>query len=145
MWDVTEETFGTGTVCSKIYKGLHLSHEPAYQDACRFQLKKGDTAATRVEIFTRQWIELSMGRAWQSIENSPTLLTHEKIVELFERLIAPFGDDHPFSCVPFSLSKSLGRPPGNWPFLWNEARRLCLSWGQTAHAMMSNRTPPPPP
>merc|ERR1712194_756047 len=95
-----------------------------------------------VELFTRNWMENSMSRAWQAIENSPKLLSQETIVRLFQHLLAPFGDEHPFSCVPAALTQRIGRPPRDWPYLWNEARRLCLSWGQPASAPVSHTLPP---
>merc|ERR1712194_860745 len=82
-------------------------------------------------------------RAWQAIETSPKLLSQEAIVLLFQHLLAPFGDEHPFSCVPAALTQRIGRPPRDWPFLWNEARRLCLTWGQPASAPVPFALPPP--
>jgi len=140
MWQSAETTFGAGTACSKIYKSLHTTHEAASKEARADTRKLPDLQ--RVELFTKTWMESSMNRAWQAIETSPKLLSQENIVLLFQNLLAPFGDEHPFSCVPAGFTQRIGRPPRDWPYLWNEARRLCLSWGQPASAPVPHTLPP---
>lgn len=142
MWDAAEAVFGVGCPAfNKIFKYLHTSHEAAFKEA-RADVRPLEDLQ-RVEVFMRVWMDNSMGRAWQAIDQSDRLLTHETVVRLFQNLVAPFGEDHPFSCVPAALTKRIGRPPRDWPFIWTEARRLCLSWGQRVGTLAPLALPPP--
>merc|ERR1711920_479285 len=67
------------------------------------------------------------GRAWQAICSSE-VLTYDSIVSLFQNLIAPFGKEHPFSCVPAMLTQAIGRPPFDWPFIGQQVQLLCNAW-----------------
>mmetsp|Transcript_27090 Transcript_27090/g.59011 ORF Transcript_27090/g.59011 Transcript_27090/m.59011 type:complete len:118 (+) Transcript_27090:3-356(+) len=67
-----------------------------------------------------------MGRASQAIGSD--VLTLEAVVRLFQNLVAPYGEDHPFSCVPALLTQKIGRPPRSWPFLRRVAKQLLRSW-----------------
>uniref|UniRef100_A0A7S0FAR1 Uncharacterized protein n=1 Tax=Pyrodinium bahamense TaxID=73915 RepID=A0A7S0FAR1_9DINO len=49
-----------------------------------------------------------------------------------KRWVVPYGDDNPYSCVPFALTKSIGRPPRDWPFIWQTALQLTASWALPA-------------
>lgn len=52
----------------------------------------------------------------------------ESVVMLFQELLAPFGEEHPFSCVPGVLSQSIGRPPRDWEFLQEAVGEFFLNW-----------------
>merc|ERR1712070_145888 len=108
MFDATQATFGEEAVCSKVYKTLTSAHEKAYIHACEDTRPLQDLQ--RVELFVKAWMEDSMGRAWQALDNA-NAMSAENVTRLFENLIAPFGEDHPFSCVPAALTQSIGRPP----------------------------------
>merc|ERR1712187_623093 len=125
MGDATSVTFKEAGVCSKIYRSLHVSYEASFHEACADTRPLKDLQ--RVELFTKRWIENSMGRAWQAICSSE-VLTYNSIVSLFQTLIAPFGKEHPFSCVPTMLTQAIGRPPFDWPFIGQQVQLLCNAW-----------------
>merc|ERR1712216_231591 len=115
MFDATQATFGEEeAVCRKVYKTLSSSHEKAYIHVCEQTRPLQDLQ--RVEFFMKAWMENSMGRAWQALENAD-VMSEENVTRVFENLLAPFGEDHPFSTVPASLTQSIGRPPMTWPFI----------------------------
>merc|ERR1719221_814462 len=74
-----------------------------------------------------------MNRAWQAIDNSERIVTHDSVVQLFQNLLAPFGEEHPFSCIPAALTLNIGRPPSDWPFIRQNANKLFANWGQQAN------------
>merc|ERR1719507_1841328 len=70
-----------------------------------------------------------MGRALQAIDYGDRTLTVDVVHRLFQNLIAPFGEDHPYSCVPPKLTEGIGRPSSSWPFLRQSVVQLFRSWG----------------
>lgn len=137
MWSSTSAVLGDGPVGLKVYKFVSAAYEAAFQEACADTRPLRDLR--RVEAFVRTWMEGSMGRAWQALDNARELLSVENVVRLFQHLVAPFGEDHPFSCVPTALTQSIGRPPRNWLFLHQLARQLFEeTWGlAAAHACLN--------
>lgn len=113
MWDVTSATFGDGN--SKIYKALKMGHAAALEEAKSHSAPKH--ALERVQLFLQLWIDGSMGRVWQSVDGAEVIFTAKSISTLFGHLIAPYGEEHPFSCVPAVLTQKIGRPPSSWDFL----------------------------
>lgn len=133
LWDVTEATFPEHAACGKICKTLRVELDRALADAKAMSRSVSDLQ--RVETFTRQWLENSMSRCLQSsFGYAPdTPLTPKSVVALFQGLLAPFGEDHPFSCVPPSLTERIGRPPREWPVLQDAVRRLFAAYGHPGH------------
>merc|ERR1711982_128776 len=86
----------------------------------------GDLA--RVENFTKKWLEDSMNRAWGSIDQCGEKLSEGNVARLFQNLVAPFGDDHPFSCIPGALTEKIGRPPRDWAYIRQAVKNLFSSW-----------------
>lgn len=109
---------------NKVYKGLKSAHERAREETLASPLHDD---LQRVEFFTKSWIHHSMGKAWQAIEQGG-LMNPESVVMLFQELLAPFGEEHPFSCVPGVLSQSIGRPPRDWEFLQEAVGEFFLNW-----------------
>lgn len=109
---------------NKVYKGLKSAHERAREETLASPLRDD---LQRVEFFTKSWIHNSMGKAWQAIEQGG-LMNPESVVMLFQELLAPFGEEHPFSCVPGVLSQSIGRPPRDWEFLQEAVGEFFLNW-----------------
>eukprot|EP00913_Durusdinium_trenchii_P034478 g32257.t1 len=107
---------------NKLYKGLKNGHEAALKEVSTIYLRDD---LQRVEAFTRSWIHHSLGKAWQAAEQGG-LMNHESAVMLFQELLAPYGEEHPFSCVPSALTKTIGRPPRDWDFLQEAVRRETL-------------------
>ncbi len=112
---------------NKVYKGLKSAHERAREETLAAPMRDD---LQRVEFFTRSWIHNSMGKAWQAIEQGG-LMNPESVVMLFQELLAPFGEEHPFSCVPGVLSQSIGRPPRDWEFLQEAVREFFVNWNST--------------
>mmetsp|Transcript_63354 Transcript_63354/g.169208 ORF Transcript_63354/g.169208 Transcript_63354/m.169208 type:complete len:472 (-) Transcript_63354:124-1539(-) len=125
MWDSVQEIFGEEPVANKVYKVLKQTHEASYNEACQ-EWRMNDQQ--RVEMFVGRWMENSMGRAWQAVEGSDMLLTPDSLTRLFSKLLAPFGDEHPFSCVPAALTQNCGRPPSGWPFIRGTSEALYNTW-----------------
>jgi len=137
MWDVTKDIFTDDFVCKRVYKYLADSHSVAL--AAANAESTGLHPLRRVEKFLREWMEQSISRAWQSIDNSGVAITEELVLNLFQNLIAPFGEDHPFSCVPTALTESIGRPPHDWPFMKKTAKTMFESWRRQETAPASKR------
>merc|ERR1740124_1141958 len=96
-----------------------------------------------------------MGRAWSSMDSS-ALLSEATVCRLFQNLTAPFGDSHPFSCIPGGLTERIGRPPRTWEFLATCVQQLFRTWasetrsgkrrkGPGGDVMAVNGPPPPQP
>lgn len=125
MWDSTAATFSEVALCAKVYKAVHQAHEQAFNMAASDLRHMEDIK--RVELFMNHWLEGTVTKAWKAFE-SGSQLSQETVVQLFQRLIAPFGEGHPFSCVPPVLTQSIGRPPRTWPFLEQAVQSLEASW-----------------
>merc|ERR1719336_87357 len=126
MWDVTVATFKDDVLCSKIYKALHHAHQSAFNAAVADTKPVRDLE--RVEAFTKQWIENTVGRVWQSVDDLDQAVTRDTVVRLFQNLVAPFGEEHPFSCVPAALTRKIGRPPRDWDVIKETIKQLFLAW-----------------
>jgi len=129
LWEATAVTFRDEHICSKVFRCLHASHGAAVAEACDDTRPLGELQ--RVEVFIRRWMEESMCAAWQALQDCGNeQLEESSIAALFQQLVTPFGEDHPFSCVPFVLTKGIGRPPSNWPLIWQAASQLATSWAE---------------
>lgn len=128
MWDATSVTFADEKAQSKVYNALHKAYQGAL-DECLLDTRPREDLE-RVEQFTKRWIDDSMRRAWCSVENSDRTITEGNVVRLFQNLVAPFGNDHPFSCVPGLLIDNIGRPPHDWPYIRVTVRSMFGQWKQ---------------
>jgi len=130
MWDATSATFGSddSKVQSKVYNALHKAYQGALDECIMDSRPLGDLE--KVEMFTKRWIDDSMRRAWSSIEGSDRIITPQTVISLFRNLVAPFGADHPFSCVPANLIDNIGRPPSDWPFIKHTVSHMFTVWRQ---------------
>jgi len=109
-------------VQSKIYKALHKAYHGALEESMADSRPQEELQ--RVEIFIRKWIDDSMSRAWYSLEAVGVTLTDKSVLRLFQALAAPFGDEHPYSCIPDILTKGIGRPPQDWKFIGQAVKQL---------------------
>lgn len=75
-----------------------------------------------------------MSRAWSAMESS-TLLSEATVCRLFHNLMAPFGDDHPFSCIPGGLTERIGRPPKTWDFITTCVQQVFRNWASEGRAV----------
>eukprot|EP00930_Biecheleria_cincta_P082537 TRINITY_DN72254_c0_g1_i1.p1 TRINITY_DN72254_c0_g1~~TRINITY_DN72254_c0_g1_i1.p1 ORF type:complete len:495 (-),score=102.59 TRINITY_DN72254_c0_g1_i1:75-1559(-) len=131
IWDSAGLLIKEEPLRNKLYRALKNSHETAYKEAINDPRPMADLE--RVEIFCRAWIETSMGKAWSALETAGDLMTLDNLVWLFQDLVAPFGEEHPFSCVPAALTLSIGRPPRDWPFLTSAIGQFLADWhGQSS-------------
>ncbi|CAK0885034.1 unnamed protein product, partial [Prorocentrum cordatum] len=145
MWDATCATFPGDHACGRIFRYLHASYPEALRGAKDEAMSKKLSPLKRVELFMSRWMEGSMHKAWQAIHGSEQLLTLDSLLRLFGSLLAPFGEDHPFSCVPTELTERIGRPPRDWPHVARVARQLLASWRQPVPEGAPAPTDPPPP
>jgi len=130
IWDSAALLLPDESLRNKLYKALKSGHENAFKQAAEETQSMPDLQ--RVEAFTSLWIEHSMSKAWSALETGGNLMTPSNLVYLFQDLVAPFGEDHPFSCVPAVLTQSIGRPPRDWPFLKDAVRQFLKTWNQPA-------------
>ena len=130
VWHATSATFGSddSKTQTKVYNALHKAYQGAL-DECIMDSRPLD-ALKKVEMFTKRWIDDSMRRAWSSIEGSERIITLQSVITLFRKLVAPFGDDHPFSCVPANLIDNIGKPPKNWAFIKHTVSNMFMVWRQ---------------
>jgi len=124
------------SLSNKLYKGLKTAHEKAFEEAMATPVADD---LQRVEFFTRSWILHSMGKVWQAAEQGG-LMNQESMAMLFQELLAPFGEEHPFSCVPGVLTQSIGRPPRDWEFLQEAVREFFLNWNSSGETQPGPNT-----
>jgi len=140
VWDVVRDMFTDDKVKGKVYHAFQKSYWPALEEVLNdgtlpTEMRYGLDQATelkRVEAFTRRWLDDGISRAWVAIEQSEEGLTEETVMELLRRFIAPFGAEHPFSCLPGALTEGLGRPPTDWSFIRTVAHQLFRQWNGEA-------------
>jgi len=126
MWDATRASFKDATVQSKINNALSKAYWPALDEVLADTREIQDLA--RVENFTKKWLEDSMSRAWSAVDQCGEKLSEGNLSRLFQNLVAPFGDDHPFSCIPAALTEHIGRPPRDWAYIRQAVKNLFASW-----------------
>jgi len=80
------------------------------------------------------WLDDSMRRAWSAVEFPEKTITEINVYCLFQNLVAPFGDDVPFSCIPVAFIERIGRPPRRWPFIRTAVEELFRTWRQESSA-----------
>merc|ERR1712217_235102 len=85
-----------------------------------------------VENFFRSWMDSSMSRCWGAIQDSEQVLSVDNCELLFRTLIAPFGKDDPFSCIPPEFTATIGRPPTDWAFIGDAISDLFARWGMAS-------------
>lgn len=137
MWDATQKIFSERNAPSKVFQALCKSYDTVL-DEC-FSDSRPLEDLHRVQDFLKRWVDESMRRAWTSVENSETVITERTVIQLFANLIAPFGDDHAFSCIPVVLTDKIGRPPADWPYLKQVVRQMFASWRQENSGGTSKR------
>jgi len=111
---------------SKVWNALSKSYKPSIDEVMNDPRPVPDLM--RVEMFTKRWVTDAAGRMWASIEGSEHILTVDTMGQFFSALLAPFGAEHPFSCIPRSLTSRIGVPPADWPFIWDTVQNLFNEW-----------------
>mmetsp|Transcript_26009 Transcript_26009/g.72660 ORF Transcript_26009/g.72660 Transcript_26009/m.72660 type:complete len:462 (-) Transcript_26009:88-1473(-) len=137
MWDATRATFGAldDKSQSKIYNAVSRTYWPALDEVLMSMnpqqvLGPQDPGQElrNVEAFARSWIDSAVSRAWVSLDQAESVLTLDSVTDLFLRFVVPFGEGHPFSCMPSVLIQNIGIPPGNWPFVEQVVREYFQVW-----------------
>eukprot|EP00928_Gymnodinium_smaydae_P044589 TRINITY_DN29733_c0_g1_i2.p2 TRINITY_DN29733_c0_g1~~TRINITY_DN29733_c0_g1_i2.p2 ORF type:complete len:413 (-),score=85.14 TRINITY_DN29733_c0_g1_i2:6-1244(-) len=111
MWDSIKAVLVDDPLCNKVFKFLQIAREAALARALEEGASRSLRPAERVELFVREWVRGCVHRCVQSLS---FLVKEEEMLSLFQNLMAPFGEDHPFSCVPMALTQRIGRPPHDW-------------------------------
>jgi len=138
MWDAARHTFrGNDTAVSKVYASLGKTYDVALDEAVADNRPIPDEV--RMEHFMKRWINESMQRCWSSFEGSDRLITERSVTKLFGNLVAPFGDEHPFSCVPSIFFPGGERPPSNWHYIRVAAKNMFESWERERTAPSGKR------
>lgn len=137
MWDATRQTFrDNDAVVNKVYAAVHKTYDLALTEAVEPNQAIRDDV--RMERFMNRWINESMQRCWNSVENSERVITEHSVVKLFGNLVAPFGDDHPFSCIP-QVFYDVDRPSRQWPYIRHATRKMFDAWARDVAAPSSKR------
>lgn len=128
VWETVKMSFEDADekMHGKLHRALAGSFEKALEaaKACTRETKD----LKRVEAFLKHWMEDSMCRVWRGIEDPENTLTEATVVNLFQNLAAPNGEDDPFSCIPPALISKIGRPPRTWAFYKPTIKALFASW-----------------
>lgn len=127
IWEMVENLFDDEKVRTKVYNATSRAYEPALQTILADVTPQEDIQ--RIEGFVRRWIEDSTCRAWGGLhEQAEEVLNQEALVQMFDHLLQPFGDEHPFSCIPRVLSEGIGAPPPGWDFIPQVVEELSTQW-----------------
>jgi hypothetical protein len=117
LWIVVESTFRNERQAKLVYYALDEAYGVALRDCLDTRRALGDTE--RVELFAKKWIQHSMRRMWSHVWQSDRAIAEQQVLGLFRDLLAPFGEESAYSCIPSCFTRQLGRPPREWPFLRN--------------------------
>jgi hypothetical protein len=136
MWETTESIFSDEKARTKVYNALSKAYPRALDQILNVIVTEDDPnirltpeqQLKRVEEFLWHWIDDSMCRAWVSIEGAESVLTNENVGQLFQTLIAPFGVEDPYTCMPQAVTGQIGRPPPDWVFVETAVTRLFGQW-----------------
>mmetsp|Transcript_30555 Transcript_30555/g.83970 ORF Transcript_30555/g.83970 Transcript_30555/m.83970 type:complete len:388 (+) Transcript_30555:125-1288(+) len=137
MWEAVERSFKDNTVRNKIFASLQKTYQPALDETRMDARPKRELDL--VEDFLRRWLESSMARAWSAVEGSEQILTETTVGRLFQNLLAPFGSNHPFSCIPQSLTQDVGPPPRKWAFVGKTVKVMFDKWRRDAYRPAAKR------
>lgn len=145
MWDATDE-WQDHKVRHKVFHALSKAYfkalDVAIQDSGRRIPDGGgdpEQELQGVEMFTKNWIEDALSRCWSMTENAECIWSRDIVENLFTSLIAPFGKENPFSCIPSELTQKIGRPPLDWPFIPQVVKELFRQWNNRQRAMKGKR------
>jgi len=139
LWEVLEANFDVEKpVLSKMYGFLSRSYDQALKNMST------DTRPVwglkRAEMFMKMWMNDSMSRTWTALPEPETLITEDSVTWLFECLLAPFGVEDPYSCVPeWLLGDAARRKPKHWGFVRPAVQALFRSWDQPGPAVKRRR------
>eukprot|EP00928_Gymnodinium_smaydae_P062138 TRINITY_DN46067_c0_g1_i1.p1 TRINITY_DN46067_c0_g1~~TRINITY_DN46067_c0_g1_i1.p1 ORF type:complete len:396 (+),score=118.98 TRINITY_DN46067_c0_g1_i1:87-1274(+) len=126
MWKAVEHTFKDEAVRGKIFGAVAKTYYTAFDATISDSRPKQDL--DRVQDFMSRWIHDSISRCWAAYENSPEVMSEANITRLFQAMLTPFGEEHPYTCVPLMLTERIGNPPRKWDFIGKDVRALLARW-----------------
>mmetsp|Transcript_20179 Transcript_20179/g.46633 ORF Transcript_20179/g.46633 Transcript_20179/m.46633 type:complete len:357 (-) Transcript_20179:20-1090(-) len=153
FWDVTKALVSDEKAAGKLRNNLSKAYWPALDEVLNDgtlhrEMMYGldqNTELKRVESFVKRWLDDAMSRSWAALENAGEAPGPEMLSELLRHLIAPFGTESPFSCLPAALTEGLGRPPPDWAFIRTCSTELIAIWnGEIPHPAAKRRRKGPP-
>ena len=129
LWASVEATFKDHNVAVKVYHALNKTWDSVFEESmAEIQWLEESISVpdmTRMQKFIKRWMQKSMWRCSDYVANS------ENVTLLFENCVRPFGNDHPFSCIPKILYSRCGDlPPKNWSYIRDEAKNMFDQWEQ---------------
>ena len=129
LWASVEATFKDHNVAVKVYHALNKTWDSVFAESMKeIQWLEESISVpdmTRMQKFIKRWMQKSMWRCSDYVANS------ENVTLLFEKCVRPFGNDHPFSCIPKILYSRCGDlPPKNWSYIRDEAKNMFDQWEQ---------------
>ena len=98
--EATQATFDDDVVRDKMREAVLKSFCKVFNDEALSD--SGQEEALSIEkkrYVTRSWINTTMQQAWDSVENSETVLTPENISKLFQNLLGPDAQAYEYSCI----------------------------------------------
>eukprot|EP00927_Polykrikos_kofoidii_P023005 TRINITY_DN21312_c2_g1_i1.p1 TRINITY_DN21312_c2_g1~~TRINITY_DN21312_c2_g1_i1.p1 ORF type:complete len:532 (+),score=91.77 TRINITY_DN21312_c2_g1_i1:25-1596(+) len=127
IWEATVNIIDENWVGNKVFKVLQQARASALSksanagNSCVSDGRSTDSlvseALSQVECFLESWVTETVYKLGSLIDDPVAELSQSCFLRLFQYLIAPFGKDHPFSCVPAEFTASIGRPPHDWDVL----------------------------
>lgn len=138
MWRAANNAFSDHSVVSKVYDAVLESYDMVLDEAIVQNRPIPDH--TRMRHFTKRWIHESMQCCWNSVDNADGgTITERSVTTLFANLVAPLGDDHPYSCIPNTFYPDGDRPHRNWRYIRHTVKRMFDSWARGQSAPSSKR------
>ena len=135
MYYAVHKSFNDPTVVTKVYAQVFKCYDVALGEVNGDSRPRDDVE--RMEQFTKNWANKSMGRCWNSVGSD--VLTKSSVCKLFGNLMAPFGDDHIYSCIPNVFYQDQGRPDRTWPYIREVVNQMFDSWGLGQSAPRAKR------
>ena len=121
-------------VQKKLYLAFWKTYWPAFEETIkglgpqRLKARTEQLEIANVQIFVERWMEDAFGRAWGCLNDPEEAFTTDVITDVFRTFLAPFGRNHPYSCMPTALIEAAGHPPPDWPFIESAAEKFNSKW-----------------
>mmetsp|Transcript_58764 Transcript_58764/g.93305 ORF Transcript_58764/g.93305 Transcript_58764/m.93305 type:complete len:419 (+) Transcript_58764:119-1375(+) len=132
-------TFDDDVIVGKLYNALSRTWENAVDEVAMDMRPISDTE--RMKTCLKKWMEASMQRAWSAVDSSlepaDRKFNESNVKRLFGHLVRPFGDNHPYSCLPEMWFGQGGAPARSWPYIGQCVHNMFLSWEQEATSSSS--------
>ena len=132
----TRATFKDDCVVHKVISCLRKTHDIVSREVA--DLADGRMLGSLTQCFVQRWIVESMHRCWTSVgSEAPLQLNEASVIGLFEKLVIPFGDDHPYTCIP--LGRGEERPQKDWLFIRGVVSSMFDAWNKDSCGSANKR------